>query len=296
MSTRVALAYAAIWILWGSTYLPIRVVVRAGTPLGAASARFLLAGILLVTLALLRAHAPPTREQARSTAVLAFLFFLCGYGPLFWAEQRIASGPAALLVAATPVWILLMDAATSVKARAALFDARTVLGVLAGLAGVVVLIPGGITPDGRSDIAPAVAILLGSLTWSAGTLLMRRLALPASAIWSSGLQMLIGGGMLAVAAAATGEWRAFSPEAVTVPVLLALLWLVVAGSVVAFLAYVWLIAREPVSRVATYAYVNPLVALLLGWALGEERITASVAVGAALVVAGVAMTLRGKRG
>ncbi|HET7746699.1 MAG TPA: EamA family transporter [Vicinamibacteria bacterium] len=287
---RLVLAYAAVYVLWGSTYLPIRVAVRAGTPLSMAALRFTIAGLLLLALGRLRGDAWPARAHLKGVLVLAALLFLGGYGVLFWAEQRIASGAAAVLVATTPLWLVLME---SFLGRATLRDPRVVIGIAAGFAGVVTLLSGGVRPEGAGDVVAGGAVVLGSISWCVGTLLMRGLDLPASKVVSSGAQMLAGGVLLAACAALTGE--RVRAEDLTPGVLLALAWLVLAGSVVAYLAYVWLVAHEPVARVATYAYVNPVVALLLGWWLGEERLTASAALGGALVVAGVAATLTARR-
>jgi drug/metabolite transporter (DMT)-like permease len=268
------------------------VAVRGGTPLLVASIRFVAAGLVVMALGRLRGHPLPRREHVRGIAILALLMFLLAYGPLFWAEQRMASGTAAVLVATMPFWLVLLEAGLG---HASLRDPRLVAGLLTGFLGAALLLSGGPQVEGGDTVAGAAAITMGCVAWALGTVLMRRLVLPPSREMAAGAEMLVGGLMLGVAAALAGEGGRVTPDLWSPAVLLSLFWLVTAGSVVAFLAYVWLVEREPLARVSTYAYVNPVVALAVGWWLGEERITLSVLAGGALVVAGVAAILTAKK-
>ncbi|MFT4112695.1 EamA family transporter [Silvibacterium sp.] len=299
MRVRRLLAYAAIYFLWGGSFLGIREVVAVLPPFFAAAFRFFSAGTLLLVFALLtsrkeRASGPfsLSGREWRNVALLGLVLFVGDYACLFWAEQRIASGIASVIAATIPVWIFAGEVFILRTQRLA---AWPMVGIALGFAGVVALTWDSVRGRSLGSFAGVLVALLGCLCWSAGTLLSRRLRLPASRVVNAGWQMAIGGAMLFALSAATGEWGHL-PHGVSLRAVVAMAYLIGAASIVAFTAYVWLLGHEPMGRVASYAYVNPVVALGLGAALAGERLSAVEMAGSALVVMGVFATLRGKRG
>jgi drug/metabolite transporter (DMT)-like permease len=287
------LAYAAIYILWGASFLAIREVVAVVPPFLGASARFLCAGFILCGWSLCQGTPLPGGRQLRNTALLGLIMFAIDYGCLFWAEKKIPSGLAAVIAATIPVWVLLVEWLVAGSARP---TARALAGIGLGIAGVVLLM----IPTGLADTAfhrPALVLLVGCISWAGGTVAARHLHLPRQLSMSSGLQMAWGGAYLLLFSAASGEFGQVPglTPAWSWQLLLAMGYLIFFASIVAFTAYVWLIGREPAIRVASYAYVNPLIALLLGALLARERPTPLQYAGAALVVAGVGFTIAGKR-
>jgi drug/metabolite transporter (DMT)-like permease len=293
MAIRKLLAYAAIYILWGASFLGIRQVVAVTPSFFAASFRFLCAGGILYVYSLAQGMPQPNRRQWISTAVLGLIMFAGGYGCLFWAEKEVPSGLAAVIAATIPVWVLLGEWLFAGSQRP---TAKSLVGVILGIAGVVLLmLPAGIHSSGFTT--SALVLLAGCFLWAVGTVATRQFQLPKQLSMSAGLQMAWGGGFLLLISAATGElgklpalshlwdWH----------IAFAMAYLIIFASIIAFTAYVWLIARDPTTRVASYAYVNPLIALLLGSVLAGERPTPIQYAGAALVVAGVASTIAGKR-
>jgi drug/metabolite transporter (DMT)-like permease len=290
---RKLLAYAAIYFLWGASFLAIRQVVAVTPPFFAASFRFLCAGGILYGYSRWQGMARPTRRQWISTAVLGLVLFAGDYGCLFWAEKEVPSGLAAVIAATIPVWVLLAEWLFAGSPRP---SAKALAGIVLGIAGVVLLmLPAGIH-NGAFNVS-ALVLLLGCFFWAGGTVASRYLDLPRQLSMSAGLQMAWGGGFLLLMSAATGELGALPGLAHrwNWHLVFAMAYLIVFASIIAFTAYVWLIARDPTTRVASYAYVNPLVALLLGSLLANERPTSLQYVGAALVVAGVASTIAGRR-
>jgi drug/metabolite transporter (DMT)-like permease len=293
MAIRKLLAYAAIYVLWGASFLAIRQVVAVTPPFFAASFRFFCAGAILYGYSCWRGMPRPNRGQLISTAVLGLFMFAGDYGCLFWAEKEVPSGLAAVIAATIPVWVLLGEWIVS---RSQPPNAKALAGIALGVAGVILLmLPAGL--HHTAFTISALVLLLGTFFWSGGTVASRHLDLPRQLSMSAGLQMAWGGLFLLLLSAAAGELG-------TLPGLshqwnwhlaFAMAYLIVFASIIAFTAYVWLIARDPTTRVASYAYVNPLIALLLGSLLAHERPTPVQYVGAALVVAGVASTIAGKR-
>jgi drug/metabolite transporter (DMT)-like permease/heme-degrading monooxygenase HmoA len=294
-------AYAAVYLVWGSTYLAIRYGVATLPPFGMAAVRFLLAGALLYGWARLRGAPRPSARAWGAAAVAGALLLLVGNGGVTWAEQRVPSGLAALLVATEPLWIVLLAWWRPGAARRGPRPGRwTAAGLLLGLLGVGVLVAPGAARGGGAaggvDALAALVVLLAALAWAAGSLWSAsgpgRARLPASAPLATGMQMLAGGALLALASAAAGEPAAFRPGLVAPASVAALGYLAVFGSVVAFSAYTWLLGVEPPARVATYAFVNPVVAVLLGWAVAGEALTGRVAAAGALIVGAVVLLTR----
>jgi drug/metabolite transporter (DMT)-like permease len=299
MAARKLLAYAAIYILWGGSFLAIRELVtpahgmQAVPPFFAAGFRFTLAGLILVLWS--RASGPMALGARRfaSAVALGFIMFACLYAPLFWAETRVASGLASVISAMIPVWIFAGEL-IFLRTQRATFLA--VSGIALGFAGVVVL---SLRAPGNAGVSSTPAILAtvaGTIFWSVGTLLSRRLPLPQPQRANAGWQMLTGGVMLLALSTLAGEPHSIPPLALllSVRIVASMSYLVIAASIVSYTAYVWLIAHESPTRVSSYAYVNPVIALAIGAALAGERLTLTQIAGAVLVLAGVFATLRGR--
>jgi drug/metabolite transporter (DMT)-like permease len=279
------LAFAIIYFVWGSTFLAIRIGVHEVPPLLFASMRFMAAGLVLFGWMLLKGERLPSGRQWTSVAVLATLIFVCDYGLLFWAEQRVPSGVAAVMLATIPAFMALSEI---VILRTQRLTLRLALALVIGIAGVAVLTSRALDLGGEPiDRVGAVALILAAMSWGVASALSRKLQLPPSKVMSSGAQMLAGGVLLALVGTGFGELRDFHPELVSREAWLALLYLVVPGSIIGFTAYVWLIHRESPTKVGTYAYVNPVVAVLLGYWLGSEGLGLRTVLGAVFVLISV---------
>src|SRR5271155_5412115 len=264
------LAFAIIYFVWGSTFLAIRVGVREVPPFLLAAMRFLIAGLVLYGWTIARGERSPSGRQWASVSLLALLIFVLDYGLLFWAEKRVPSGVAAVMMATTPAFMALSEI---IFLRTQKLTVRLALALLIGLSGVAVLVSRSLDLGGAPiDRLGAVALLVASVSWSLASAFSRMLPLPASKVMSSGAQMLAGGVFLALTSAGLGEYHNFHLSNVSRGAWLSLLYLIVAGSIIAFTAYVWLIHHESPTKVGTYAYVNPVVAVLLGYFLGGETV------------------------
>jgi drug/metabolite transporter (DMT)-like permease len=264
------LAFAIIYFVWGSTFLAIRIGVREVPPLLLAALRFLVAGLVLYGWMLAKGERSPSGRQWMSVFLLALLIFVVDYGLLFWAEQRVPSGIAAVMMATIPAFMALSEI---IFLRTQRLTIRLGLALLIGMCGVAVLMSRSFNLGGAPiERTGAVALIVASISWSIASALTRKLPLPPSKVMSSGAQMLAGGLLLTFSAAALGEFRNFRPSAVSLNAWVSLLYLIVAGSIIGFTAYVWLIHHESPTKVGTYAYVNPVVAVLLGYFLGGESL------------------------
>ncbi len=279
------LAFAIIYFVWGSTFLAIRVGVHEVPPLLLAAMRFLVAGLVLFGWTILRGERSPERRQWASAFLLAFLIFVLDYGLLFWAEKRVPSGLAAVMMATIPVFMALSEI---VILRTQKLTIRLTIALLIGIAGVAVLVSHSLNLGGAAiDGEGAAALIIGSISWSVASALTRKLPLPSSKVVSSASQKLAGGVLLTVASAAFGEFRDFHPQTVSLGAWLALLYLIVAGSIAGFTAYVWLIHHESPTKVGTYAYVNPVVAVIVGYFFGGEALGERTILGTAFVLVSV---------
>src|ERR1700723_934485 len=277
--------FAIIYFIWGSAFLAIRVGVHEVPPFLLAAMRFSIAGLVLYGWTIARGERSPNRRQWMSVFLLALLIFVLDYGLLFWAEQRVPSGIAAVMMATIPAFMALSEI---LFLRTQRLTVRLALAFLIGLGGVALLMSRSLNLGGAPiDTAGAVALILASISWSIASVLTRKLPLPSSKVMSSGAQMLVGGVLLALTAAALGEFRDFHPWAISRGAWLSLLYLIVAGSIIGFTAYVWLIHHESPTKVGTYAYVNPIVAVLVGYFLGGEALTARTILGTFLVLISV---------
>ena len=279
------LAFAIIYFVWGSTFLAIRVGVHEVPPLLFAAMRFLVAGVVLFLWMIAKGERLPSGRQWASVILLAFLIFVVDYGLLFWAEQRVPSGIAAVMMATIPVFIALSEIAILGTQRLSI---RLALALLIGIGGVVVLMSRSLNLGGAAiDTVGALALIGGSISWSVASVLTRKLPLPTSKVMSSGSQMLAGGVMLTLTTAAFGEFRDFHPAAVSREAWFSLIYLIVFGSIVGFTAYVWLIHHESPTKVGTYAYVNPVVAVVVGYFLGGESLGLRTILGTLFVLVSV---------
>ena len=279
-------ALAAVYFFWGTTYLAIRVGVRTMPPFLMASVRFLIAGGILYAIAIRtgdRTGDRPTRTQWRSAAIIGSALLLGGNGLVSWAEQSVPSGLASLIIATVPFWLVLLG-------RFVLRDRVSLqewLGIAAGMGGLIFLV----NPSSGAGIDPLGAGLLvaASISWAAGSLYARSAPLPSRPLVGTAMEMLCGGVALGVVGIAAGELGRVDLSAISLESLLGLGWLIVFGSLVGFTAYIWLLRVTRTSLVGTYAYVNPVVAVLLGWALLGEPITAQALIAGAVIVVAVAL-------
>ena len=283
------LALAAVYLIWGSTYLAIRFAIETLPPFAMAAVRFLVAGSILFAYSLARGEKNPSRGAWGSALVVGILLLVGGNGGVVWAEQRIDSGIAALLVTTMPFFLVLV---TALLPGGRPPTARMLVGLLVGFAGVVVLLNPFAHGHLAVDPIGAAVVTLSAISWATGSALAGRLPLPKSPPLSTGIQMLAGGAVLALVSIATGEPSHFHRAEVSLRSILALAYLVVFGAVVAYTAFVWLLKHAPPALVATYAYVNPLVAVLLGWALAGEELSSRVLLAAGIIVAGVMIISR----
>ena len=282
---KVLLAFAIIYFVWGSTFLAIRVGVREVPPFLLAGLRFLIAGLVLFAWMRAKGTVSPTARQWFSATLLAVLIFVLDYGLLFWAERRVPSGIAAVMMATIPVSMALSEILFLKTQR---LTPRLGAALLIGIGGVLVLVSRSISfGDSPIDTIGAIALIVAAIGWSVGSALTRKLPLPSSKAMSSGAQMFAGGVLLMITSAALGEFRGFRVQAVSLKAWLALAYLIVAGSIVAFTAYLWLIHHESPTKVGTYAYVNPVVAVLLGYFLGGEGLSLRTIIGTMLVLLSV---------
>lgn len=290
---QVALALGAVYVIWGSTYLAIRFAIETIPPFMMAGARYLTAGAILYIWARAQGAPRPPLLHWRSAAIIGAFLLLVGNGGVVWAEQRIDSGLAALLISTEPLWIVLLVWMRSRRQRP---HPRVIAGLVLGFIGLVMLV----RPSGSAtiDLLAAVVVILASVSWAWGSLYGQRAPLPASPLATTGMQMLAGGAFLTIASLTTGEPARFVLSEVSMRSWLSLGYLIVFGAIVAFTAYVWLLRVAPPVLVSTYAYVNPVVAVFLGWALAGEPLTSATLWAAAVILTGVALisSAQGKSG
>jgi drug/metabolite transporter (DMT)-like permease len=278
-------AFAVIYLVWGSTFLAIRVGVREVPPFLLAGIRFVAAGILLYGWMRLKGTASPTLREWGAATVVAVPIFVGDYGLVFWAESRVPSGITAVMMATIPVFMALSEILFLGTQR---LTARLGLALAVGMVGVGVLVSHSTSfADAPIDPWGAFALMIAAVTWAIGSAITRKLPLPASKAMSSGAQMLMGGVLLTLLALVLGEFGGFHVQAVSAGAWLALIYLIGAGSILAFTAYVWLIHHESPTKVGTYAYVNPVAAVILGYFLGGETIGLRTICGTALVLVSV---------
>jgi len=297
---RIVAAFAAVYVVWGSTYLAIRYAVASMPPLLMAGSRFAISGAILYAWARARGAARPTAAEWRTAAITGFLLICIGNGSVAWAERRVPSGLAALLVAVVPLWMVLLDWIRPGGTRP---RAAVVAGVIIGLVGLVVLVgrdtlTGGAGGDGGGvDALGAGVLVAASMSWAIGSVFNRHGARPDSAAMSTALQMLGGSVALIALGFALGETNRVAMGSITVASWVGWIYLVTFGALVGFTAYIYLLRTVSPAKASTYAYVNPVVAVVLGWAVAGESVTPRTVLAAAIILGGVAMITiaRGRR-
>lgn len=286
---RLIIAFAAVYLIWGSTYLAIRFAIETLPPLLMAGIRFMIAGAILYSWTRRSEASRPAPHHWRHATVIGGLLLLGGNGGVVWAEQRVPSGLTALLIATVPFWMVLLDWVRRDGVRP---TGRVVLGLFLGFAGAGLLVgPGEFAGGGRVDLVGAGVLMLASLSWATGSLYSRRARLPESPLLTTAMEMLAGGVLLMVLGLLTGEGARLNLEGLSLRSLLSLSYLIVFGSLVGFTAYIWLLRHTTPTRASTYAYVNPVVAVILGWAVANEPLTARTLVAAAVIIPAVALII-----
>lgn len=286
------LIWAALWtvyIIWGSTYLAIRVAVETMPSLLMAGVRFFVAGLVIFIAILARKGGNGvrvTRREVASSALIGSLLCLGGNGLVTIAEEKVPSALAALLVASVPLWVVLWRFVARDR-----IPPTTLAGVVVGFIGVAILVLPGEHPGG-ADITGMLTVVLAASLWATGSFFSKRVSLPRDPFLSTSVQMLTGGAIMTLAGLLRGEAAGVDVASFSTASLLAFAYLIVFGSLLAFTAYVWLLQHAPISKVATYAYVNPVVAIFLGWLILDETITTTIVVGATVIVASVAAIVR----
>jgi drug/metabolite transporter (DMT)-like permease len=291
-SALIWLALAAVYVIWGSTYLAIREAVLTLPPLLMASVRFLVAGGLLYAWAIRRGDRVADRPgwpQWRAASVAGVLLLLVGNGGVVLAERTVPTGVAALVIATIPLWMAMIDRIFFGQRLAP----QAIVGLVLGFGGLGLLVGG--TGGGKLDAVGMVTLLAAAIGWSIGSMYSRAARLPSRPLVATGMEMLAGGAALAIAGALHGEFADIHPERFSTASLLALAYLIVFGSWVAFSAYVWLLRSAPISLVSTYAYVNPVIAVFLGLAFLSEQITPRTVVAGAVILVAVAMMLSARK-
>jgi drug/metabolite transporter (DMT)-like permease len=280
-------AFASIYIIWGSTYLAIRYAVETIPPFIMGGTRFLVSGALLYAWARYRGAAKPTKLHWRNAILAGAFLLLGGNGAVVWAEQFVPSGLTALLVSILPFWLVIIEWVRPPRRRPV---GAVLVGLVLGLIGIIVLVgPGNI--GGQGDIRPlgALVLIFGSLSWAIGSFWSRDAELPNSGLLTTGMEMLGGGALLIIVGVLSGELAHFDVHHVSRASAVGLVYLITFGSLLGFTSYIWLLDKVSPAHLGTYAYVNPIVAVLLGWAIAGEVLSIRTAVAAAIVICAVAL-------
>jgi drug/metabolite transporter (DMT)-like permease len=279
-------ALIALYIVWGSTYLAIRFVVESMPPFLAAGFRFLIAGAVLYAFSRLRREKKPVRVEWRSAAIVGLFLIVGGNGAVMWAEQRVASGIASLMIASVPLWIALLD---TIRPGGRRPDRWVILSVIAGFIGIIILVGPSqmVGSEDQVDLVGIAVLLFAAFSWAIGSLYNRGAQLPDSPLLATGMQMLVGSLGLIILGTVVGEWSRVNPAEFTTNSLLGFGFLVIFGSWVGFASYIWLLRVAPITLVSTYAYVNPLVAIMLGSLLAGEALTSRVLLAALFILGSV---------
>ena len=280
-------AFASIYLVWGSTYLAIRYAVETIPPFIMGGARFLVSGVLLYAWARYRGAPKPARLHWCNATIAGAFLLLGGNGAVVWAEQYVPSGLTALLVSILPFWLVIIEWSRPPRQRP---SGLVLAGLVLGFIGIIVLIgPGNIGGNGDIPLLGALVLILGSLSWAIGSFWSRDAALPESGLLTTGMEMLGGGALLLIVGVLSGELRGFDVHNVSKASAIGLLYLITFGSLIGFTSYIWLLDKVSPARLGTYAYVNPIVAVLLGWAIAGEHLTIRTGIAAAIVICAVAL-------
>ena len=280
-------AFASIYIVWGSTYLAIRYAIQTIPPFIMGGARFLASGVLLYIWARYRGAPSPTRLHWRNAIIAGGFLLLGGHGAVNWAEQFVPSGLTALLVSILPFWLVIIEWVRPPRRRP---SGAVLVGLVLGFIGIIVLVGrGNVGGQGNVRLLDALVLILGSLSWAIGSFWSRDAQLPASGLLTTGMEMLGGGALLVIVGVLSGELSHFDVHHVSRASTLGLVYLITFGSLLGFTSYIWLLDKVSPPRLGTYAYVNPIVAVLLGWAIAGERLSVRTGVAAAIVICAVAL-------
>jgi drug/metabolite transporter (DMT)-like permease len=285
--SQIVAAFASIYVIWGSTYLAIRYAVQTIPPFLMGGFRFVISGAALYAWARYRGAARPSRIHWRNAIIAGGFLLVGGNGAVVWAEQFVPSGMTALLVSILPFWLVIIEWVRPPRRRPA---AAVLIGLIVGFIGIIVLVgPGNL--GGHGDVRPigALVLILGSLSWAIGSFFSRDADLPASGLLTTGMEMLGGGALMLIVGILSGELSHFAISHVSMASAMGLLYLVTFGSLLGFTSYIWLLDKVSPARLGTYAYVNPIVAVLLGWAIAGERLSFRTAIAAAIVICAVAL-------
>ncbi|MFZ1041343.1 MAG: EamA family transporter [Anaerolineales bacterium] len=295
MKTRIWIALIALYIVWGSTYLAIRFVVETIPPFMSAALRFLISGAILFAWRRMAGDPAPTKQQWISTAIVGAALLLGGNGLVSWAEQRVPSGIAALMVSTIPLWMVVFEAFRPGGAKP---SRRAIIGLLIGFGGVFLLIgPAEFSRKATTqfDTLGTIALLCAAFIWAFGSIYTKHADIPKSSLMSTGSEMLTGAVALFIVSAGSGEFNGFHFAAVSMRSWLGLAFLIFVGSLVGFVSYGWLLQNAPISLVSTYAYVNPVVAVLLGSWLASESLTPRILLAAVIIIGSVVFINSGQR-
>jgi len=285
MRLRIALAFLSIYTIWGSTYLAIRFAIETFPPFLMAATRFLIAGGVLYAWMRLRGAPRPTRANWKAATIIGGLLLLGGNGGVTKAEQVIPSSLAAVLITIVPIWMALLELLRKDRIVPTL---HVVLALVLGFGGVVLLVgPGELAGSGGLNSLWAGVVIFASLSWAIGSVYSRTASLPKTPLLGSGMEMLVGGALLLVASLVLGEWAGFQPGNISLLSLASFIYLIVFGSLIAFSSYVWLLTKTTTARASTYAYVNPVVAVLLGYFLAGEQLTPRTLLASSVIVIAV---------
>jgi drug/metabolite transporter (DMT)-like permease len=280
-------AFASIYTIWGSTYLAIRYAVETTPPFIMGGVRFVISGALLYIWARYRGAPTPTRLHWRNAIMAGGFLLLGGNGAVVWAEQFVPSGLTALLVSILPFWLVIIEWARPPRKRPSV---AVLLGLVLGFIGIIVLVgPGDVGGQGNVSPVGALVLILGSLSWAIGSFWSRDASLPESGLLTTGMEMLGGGALLLIVGVLSGELSHFDIHHVSRASAIGLAYLITFGSLLGFTSYIWLLDKVSPAHLGTYAYVNPIVAVLLGWAIAGETLSVRTGVAAAIVICAVAL-------
>ena len=287
----IALAMASVYLFWGATFLGMKIAIETMPPFLMAGSRFLTAGGALYIFRRLRGDARPTAREWRDAGVVGALLLLGGNGLVAWAEQTVPSSIASLIVASSPLWMAAIGGLTGMSRP----SRGGWIGLVVGFSGIAILVLGSkSSPSGELNPLGIGALLLGALFWASGSLYSRRARQPGSPLLWTGMQMIMGGALLLMLSFGLGEFRRFDPALLSARSFIALGYLMIGGSIIGYSAYIWLLKHAETTLVSTYAFVNPVIAVLLGWLVAGERIGGSALAAAAVIVASVVIITRSR--
>ena len=285
---KIIIAFIAVYFVWGTTYLAIKYAIETIPPFLMMGMRSLIAGTVLYTWGRLRGDANVTRKELPSLLLIGALFFLIGHGVLAWAQQTVPSGVAALLVACEPIIIALFE---PLFTREGKVGKRTLLGMFIGMSGIAVLVmPHGFDFE-NANLLGSLGILVGASSWASGAIIARVARLPRSPLITGGVQLLFGGALLIIVSYVSGEWSAFAFSQVTIRSMSGLVYLIVFGSIVTFSAYTWLLKITSATRISTHTFINPVIAVFVGWALAGEALSWEMLIATVLIIIAVYLVL-----